>query len=288
MERVASVAEWRAHAEAVRARGRRVGLVPTMGALHAGHESLVRRARAAGDVVFTTVFVNPRQFNNAADLERYPRTPDEDASRAHAAGTDVLVEPALEEMWPLGDATPTTVSVGPVGAVLEGVDRPGHFDGVASVVAKLLVVTGPCRVYLGEKDYQQLIAMRQMVRDLSFDVEVVGCPIVREETGLALSSRNQRLSAAGREVALGLSAALASAADPASASELRARMRAVMDEAGVDVAYAEVVDPATLAPLSDAQSGAGRALLAGVVEGVRLLDNAAVAVIEGSHRATGH
>ena len=287
MERLSRVADWRARAESVRASGRRVALVPTMGALHAGHESLMRTAAAAGDVVFTTVFVNPRQFNNAADLATYPRTPDADASRALAAGTDVLVEPALAEMWPLGEATPTTVHVGPIGDVLEGADRPGHFDGVASVVAKLLIVTGPCRLYLGEKDYQQLVAMRQMVRDLAFDVEVVGCPIVREETGLALSSRNVRLSDVGRVVALGLSAALASASEPASASELRARMRAVLVAAGVDVAYAEVVDPASLAPLGDEYVGEGRALLAGLVEGVRLLDNGPVRVIRGS-RATSH
>ena len=288
MERLSRVADWRARAESVRASGRRVALVPTMGALHAGHESLMRTAAAAGDVVFTTVFVNPRQFNNAADLATYPRTPDADASRALAAGTDVLVEPALAEMWPLGEATPTTVHVGPIGDVLEGADRPGHFDGVASVVAKLLIVTGPCRLYLGEKDYQQLVAMRQMVRDLAFDVEVVGCEIVREASGLALSSRNVRLSDAGRLVALGLSRALASAGEPASASELRARMRAVMDEAGVDVAYAEVVDPLSLVPLDDEYAGVGRALLAGLVEGVRLLDNGPVRVIKRSDRAASH
>ncbi len=276
MERLSRVADWRARAESVRASGRRVALVPTMGALHAGHESLMRTAAAAGDVVFTTVFVNPRQFNNAADLATYPRTPDADASRALAAGTDVLVEPALAEMWPLGEATPTTVHVGPIGDVLEGADRPGHFDGVASVVAKLLIVTGPCRLYLGEKDYQQLVAMRQMVRDLAFDVEVVGCEIVREESGLALSSRNVRLSDAGRAVALGLSQALAAADEPACASELRERMRAVMLGAGVEVAYAEVVDPETLRPSGDGESGRRRALVAGCVDGVRLIDNADV------------
>ncbi len=287
MERIASVADWRARAQSARASGRRVGLVPTMGALHAGHESLMRAAAAAGDVVVTTIFVNPRQFNNAADLATYPRTPDADAARAADSGTDVLVEPSLDEMWPLGEATPTTVHLGPIGEVFEGADRPGHFDGVASVVAKLLIVTGPCRLYLGEKDYQQLVAMRQMVRDLAFDVEVVGCAIVREESGLALSSRNVRLSDAGRVVALGLSRALASAGEPASAGELRARMRAVMLEAGIDVAYAEVVDPVSLVPLDDADEGEGRALLAGLVEGVRLLDNGPVRVIRGN-RATSH
>ena len=288
MERIARVADWRARAQSARASGRTVGLVPTMGALHAGHDSLMRAAAAAGDVVFTTIFVNPRQFNNATDLATYPRTPDADAARAGDSGTDVLVEPALAEMWPLGEATPTTVHLGPIGEVFEGTDRPGHFDGVASVVAKLLIVTGPCRLYLGEKDYQQLVAMRQMVRDLAFDVEVVGCEIVREESGLALSSRNVRLSDAGRAVALGLSRALASAGEPASASVLRERMRAVMLEAGVDVAYAEVVHPVSLEPLDDDYEGEGRALLAGLVEGVRLLDNGRVRVSKGSDRATSH
>ena len=288
MEAVSDLDAWRHAAQAARQRGRTVGLVPTMGALHAGHDSLVRAAQARGDYVVLTIFVNPRQFNDAADLRVYPRTPEADRERAAALGVDLLVEPSLEEMWPTYPApVATTVHVGGMTEHLEGADRPGHFDGVASVVAKLLIVTGPCRLYLGEKDYQQLVAMRQMVRDLAFDVEVVGCEIVREESGLALSSRNVRLSDAGRAVALGLSQALAAADEPACASELRERMRAVMLGAGVEVAYAEVVDPVSLEPLDDYE-GEGRALLAGLVEGVRLLDNGPVRVIKGSDRATSH
>ncbi len=287
MRRLSQLSEWRAAAEAARAAGRRVGLVPTMGALHEGHASLVREATSRGDVVFLSVFVNERQFNDAADLARYPRTPEADAQMAAALGVDVLLEPSRDVMWPDGPATATTVSLGALGEVLEGADRPGHFDGVASVVSKLFVVSGPCRAYFGEKDYQQLVGVRQLVRDLGFDVEVIGCPIVRESDGLALSSRNVRLSSRGRRQARALSAALAAAAEtPGPASELRERMRASLEAAGVHVAYAEVVDPVHLRALSDHESGVARALLAGWVEGVRLIDNAEVRV-EGVRGAAG-
>lgn len=273
MERLGSLASWRAYARDARAAGRRVGLVPTMGALHEGHLSLFRAARERADVVLATSFVNPRQFGDPADLAAYPRDPERDAALA-APLVDALVEPPLAEMWPAGSAT--TVSVAGLGDVLEGAGRPGHFDGVASVVAKILAVTGPCAALFGEKDYQQLVLVRRLVDDLGFDVEVVGCPTVRDGTGLALSSRNARLSAEGRERAASLSRALAGAATPARASALRAAMREAMGAAGVDVAYAEVVDPVSLAPVGDESAGEARALVAGVVEGVRLIDNAAV------------
>src|SRR5665213_2857303 len=165
-----------------------VGLVPTMGALHAGHTSLIEVAKSRGDVVIATSFVNPRQFEDQSDLARYPRTPEVDRTAAESHGVDCFVEPTLTAMWPVyPDPTPTTVRVRALSDVLEGAARPGHFDGVTSVVAKLLIVTGPCRVYFGEKDFQQLAVIRQMVHDLSFDVEVVGCAIVRDADGLALS-----------------------------------------------------------------------------------------------------
>ncbi len=273
MQHVRAIAEWRRSASALRESGRTVALVPTMGALHAGHESLVAAARERGDAVVLSVFVNPRQFNDADDLARYPRTPEADEEFARRAGVDVLVTPALAEMWPTGRATATTVNVGPLGELFEGVDRPGHFNGVASVVAKLLIVNGPGRLYLGEKDFQQLVLVRQMVHDLGFDVEVVGCPIVRESSGLALSSRNVRLSEAGREVARGFSRALARVSEPAAASVQRARLRASLEESGVDIAYVDVVDPTSLASARDDEVGERRALLAGYVEGVRLIDN---------------
>jgi pantoate--beta-alanine ligase len=279
VERLGDVAHWRAYARAQRAAGRRIGLVPTMGALHEGHVALFAAARAAGDVVLATSFVNPRQFHDPADLASYPRDPAGDETLAEGL-VDALVEPSLAEIWPDYPApTATTVSVAGLGDVLEGAGRPGHFAGVASVVTKLFAVTGACRAYFGEKDYQQLLVVRRLVRDLAFDVEVVGCPIVRDATGLAISSRNVRLSDAGRARALGLSRSLREAAAlGAPASELRAAMRAVMGDAGVEVAYAEVADPADLRPSGDDESGERRALVAGVVEGVRLIDNAPVTV----------
>jgi pantoate--beta-alanine ligase len=274
------VAAWRAYASEQRARGRAIGLVPTMGAFHEGHVSLFRAARADNDVVIVTSFVNPRQFNDADDFARYPATPELDRALAAENGVDCFVAPSLAEMWPdYPDSTPTTVSVGALGERFEGAGRPGHFDGVASVVAKLFVVTGPARAYFGEKDFQQLAVIRQMTRDLAFDVDVVGRPIIRDVDGLAFSSRNVRLSHEGRPRSLGFSRALTAAnAALMNASEARAIMRAVMEEHGIDVAYAEVVDPVTLVPSSDEETGSRRALVAGFVEGVRLLDNAPIEI----------
>jgi pantoate--beta-alanine ligase len=275
------VEAWRSYANDQRSKGSSVGLVPTMGALHEGHVSLFRAAKESSDVVLATIFVNPRQFHDAGDLERYPRTPAEDRGLALASGVDCLISPTLSAMWPDYPApTPTTVTLSVLGEVFEGAGRPGHFDGVASVVAKLFAITGPCRAYFGEKDFQQLAVIRQMVRDLSFDVEIVGCPIVRDIDGLALSSRNVQLSPEGRDVARGFSRALRSVATEArGASVQRDTLRAVLEEAGVDVAYAEVVNPSTLAPSRDDETGGRRALLAGYVEGIRLVDNGPVDVV---------
>jgi len=277
VELLTSIAAWRAFAEEQRHLGRHVGLVPTMGALHEGHATLIRRAHSAGDVVIVTSFVNPLQFNSLDDLRLYPATPDADQVLAREAGAAVLVTPSVEEMWPaLGDVSPTVVHVPGVSDRFEGADRPGHFDGVASVVSKLFAITGPCRAYFGEKDFQQLTIVRQLVRDLGFDVSVVGVPTVRDVDGLALSSRNRRLSAAGRQRALGLHEALTVAKRRAvtlAPSALRQEMVTVMQHAGVEVAYADIVDDRTLLPVGDDVTGPARALVAGVVEGVRLIDN---------------
>jgi pantoate--beta-alanine ligase len=275
---ISDVEEWRSFADAQRRDARLVGLVPTQGALHAGHASLFAAAKARGDVVIATSFVNPRQFGDAKDLARYPHTPDSDRELAEAHGVDCFVEPTLAAMWPdYPDPTPTTVSVRGLRDVLEGAARHGHFDGVASVVAKLLIVTGPCRAYFGEKDFQQLAVIRQMVRDLSFAAEVVACPVVRDDDGLALSSRNVRLSHEGRSHALALSRAIARVGEsPDSASAHRHSLRETLANADIDVDYAEVVDPATFAGSNDAQSGDARALVAAVVDGVRLIDNGPV------------
>jgi pantoate--beta-alanine ligase len=251
-----------------------------MGALHAGHTSLFDEARSRGDVVLATIFVNPRQFGDAADLRAYPHTPELDVRLAQEHGVDCLVEPSLEEMWPdYPRPTATTVNVRGISELLEGAGRPGHFDGVASVVAKLFAVTGPCRAYFGEKDFQQIAIVRQMVADLALPVEVVGCPIVRDADGLALSSRNLRLTETARRQGLALSQALDLAArSHLYASAMRRAMRAVMQDAGVRVAYADVVDPVTFVPTRDDEGGPRRALVAGVVDGIRLIDNTAVLV----------
>ena len=281
MQVARSIAEWRDAATRARAAGHRVGLVPTMGALHAGHLSLIDRARRECDVVLVTIFVNPRQFNDDADLAAYPRDLERDLALCTSAGVDVVAAPELAEMWPsYPQATATVVHVAGLADAWECEGRPGHFDGVASVVAKLFAVTGPCRAYFGEKDFQQLAVVRTMVSDLSVPVELVGCEIVREEDGLALSSRNSRLSPSGRVAALSLSraVALAGAAGPASGPERGETARREMSESGVEVAYATVVDPVTFRRLGDREWGEARVLVAGVVEGVRLLDNGPVSI----------
>jgi len=282
MLKLSDVTEWRAYANELRAKGRTIGLVPTMGALHMGHVSLIREAKSRRDVVLATIFVNPRQFHDSLDLDRYPRTPEHDLAVALESGVDCLIEPTLGDMWPdYPESTLTTVSVNALSDTLEGAGRPGHFDGVASIVAKLFAITGPSRAYFGEKDYQQLCVVRQMVRDLSFGVDVVGCPIIRDGDGLALSSRNVQLSGEGRKRALSLSRALRLAGDESgSASELRNTLRHTLEEGGVDVAYADVVDPETLVPSGDDERGERRALVAAVVEGVRLIDNGPVKIVE--------
>ena len=285
MRLITELSEWRRYADEQRRAGRRVGLVATMGALHAGHSSLFRAARDRGDVLLATLFVNPRQFNDAADLASYPRSPESDRALAEASGVDCLVMPSLAQMWPTYPApTSTTVSVGGLSEVLEGAGRPGHFDGVASVVAKLFTVTGPCRAYFGEKDLQQLAVVRQMVRDLAFDVEVVGCPIVRDEDGLALSSRNVLLSTDARRRARAISQALrALEPRPATASEQRAVLVRALRSADLDIDYAEVVDPVTFAACTDDDAGMRRAMVAARVDGVRLIDNGPVTLLREDH-----
>ncbi|MFP5317777.1 MAG: pantoate--beta-alanine ligase [Acidimicrobiia bacterium] len=265
--------------ESARSDGRRVGLVPTMGALHAGHASLIERSARGCDVTAVTVFVNPLQFGPTEDFARYPRDLAADAAAAEAAGADLVFAPPVDEMYPGGRALPETrVEVGRLGEVLEGAVRPGHFSGVATVVAKLFAVAGPCRAYFGEKDYQQLLVVRQVAADLSFPVEVVACPTVREADGLALSSRNRYLSGDERLAATVLWRALATAAasgerDGGRLRELMARY--VSSEPDVELDYAEVADPLTLAPVATVE-GEARLLIAARVGTTRLIDNLAV------------
>jgi len=277
---LSSIADWRNYASGVRASGKTVGLVPTMGALHAGHASLFQKAKSNGDDVLATIFLNPIQFSTKSDYENYPRLVEADRSLALASGVDCLVEPTLEEMWPdYPSPTPTKVTMEGVSDTLEGQGRPGHFNGVASVVSKLFNVTGPCRAYFGEKDFQQIAVIRQLVRDLAFDVEIVTCEIKRDANGLALSSRNARLSPEGMNRAMCiLQAIVAAQAEVECASELRNRMRTVLKSGGAEIVYAEVVDNISLRPADDSQAGEYRAIITATIDGVRLLDNGPVTI----------
>ncbi len=252
------------------------GLVPTMGALHAGHLALVNRARAENDRVGVSIFVNPIQFNNPDDLLKYPRTLEADADLLRAADVEVLWAPSVEAVYPPGFQT--LVSVGEIAAPLEGAARPGHFDGVATVVAKLFNIFQPTRAYFGQKDAQQVAVIRRMARDLDFPLEIVACPTVREPDGLALSSRNVRLSPAGRAAAPILFRALSAAAaawerGERDAETLRTILRTTLAaEPLARVEYVSAADPDTLHELD---GPAPRALLslAVVIDEVRLIDN---------------
>jgi pantoate--beta-alanine ligase len=261
-----------------KATGDRVGVVPTMGALHEGHLSLVRAARAGADRVVVTLFVNPRQFNSPADLAAYPRTEAEDAALLAPLGVDLLYAPGGEEIYPEG--FDSGVRVGGIDVGLEDAFRPGHFEGVALVVLKLLNQTAADRAFFGEKDFQQLLLVRRLARDLDLPAEIVGCPTVREPDGLALSSRNRRLAAADRAHAPALHAALAGAAAPLAAGAaaepvLAAAREAVLAGGYQSVEYLTLRREADLAPLAAATEPA-RLLAAAWLGGVRLIDNLAV------------
>jgi pantoate--beta-alanine ligase len=284
-ELVTDPAVWQARCRAARASGARSALVTTMGYLHDGHLSLMRAARARADaggrrgLVLATIFVNPTQFGPTEDLARYPRDLAGDLEKCGSAGVDWVLAPERpDQVFPRSHETWVTVER--VSQGLCGGARPGHFRGVATVVAKLFNLTRPDVALFGEKDYQQLQVIRAMARDLFFDVEVVGMPIVREADGLAMSSRNAYLSPDERARALALSRSLAEARDLAAGGErdsgaLRARARARLEAAGARVDYVEVVDPGTLAPLARAEPGA-RMLVAAYVGATRLIDNLAL------------
>ena len=278
---VDTVAEFGARLEAARAAGRTVGLVPTMGALHDGHASLVERAAAECDLVAVTVFVNPLQFGNPDDLDHYPRTLEADSAVVADAGGHLLFAPALTEMYP-DFPTPVRTSVGVVGVseAWEGASRPGHFDGVSTVVSKLFAMAGRCRAYFGEKDFQQLAVVRTMAHDLSFPVEVIGCPTVRDPDGLALSSRNVRLAPDERRAALVLHRALRAGAAAISAGQLGVPAieteiaRLVAEEPLVDLDYAVLVDAGDLTRSTvTGTDRPQRLLMAAQVGPVRLIDN---------------
>jgi pantoate--beta-alanine ligase len=276
MRTLRSLAELRTALRQPRLAGGRIGLVPTMGAFHAGHLSLMERARADCDVVVVSLFVNPAQFNDAGDLQGYPRDEVRDAALAAEIGVDFLFAPPVGEVYPDGFAT--TVSVAGLTDTLEGAHRGrGHFDGVTTVVTKLLNMVGPDVAYFGQKDAQQALVIRRLVRDLDLPVEIEVCPIVREADGLAMSSRNVRLDPQQRERAVALHRALELAqaridGGDRDAAAIVASARELLDAAGVETEYFAVVSPDTLVPVTQID-GPALAVVAARVGTTRLIDN---------------
>lgn len=249
---VNTIEQLRSFLAAVRAEGKSVGLVPTMGALHEGHASLVKRSVTDNDITVVSVFVNPTQFNDKGDLERYPRTLEADCQLLEGLGTDCVFAPSAEEVYPEPDTR--IFDFTPLDKVMEGIYRPGHFNGVAQIVSKLFMYVEPDRAYFGEKDFQQLAIIREMVRQMHFQLEIVGCPIVREQDGLALSSRNALLTPEQRHTALAISKTLFASVEYAKSHTLAETKqmveKAIADTEGLELEYYEVVDGNTLQPIS--------------------------------------
>ncbi|TDD19547.1 pantoate--beta-alanine ligase [Nonomuraea diastatica] len=261
----------------VKARGGgEVALVPTMGALHEGHKALIRQARARADHVVVSIFVNPLQFSPNEDFSRYPRTFEADLDACRTEGVDVVFHPAVEDMY--APDRQVSVSAGQMGTIVEGAARPGHFDGVLTVVLKLFNVVQPDRAVFGQKDAQQLALIRRMVADLDLPIEILDVPTVREPDGLALSSRNRFLSDDDRRVALALSRALRAGAAELTPSRIRVAAREVLDTAGpgLDVDYLVLADPATFAEVDDTYEGMAVLAVAAKVGTTRLIDNVSV------------
>ena len=290
MRILSDIAELRVALRQLRAGGERptprsVGFVPTMGALHAGHRSLVQTARKRCDIVVVSIFVNPTQFGPNEDFSRYPRTLEQDCEMLETEGVDVVFTPTAKAMYPPGAST--VVEVDGVSERLDGASRPGHFRGVATVVAKLFHIVQPDLAFFGQKDAAQVAVLRKMVHDLDFPLEIVVCPTVREPDGLAMSSRNRYLSPEERRRALTLSRALRSAEIQAARGEHRTAallqtMRAILqEEPSIRIDYLAVVDPDTLLPINDVSSG-GLLAVAAYVGNTRLIDNVLLASTTGN------
>lgn len=260
----------------LRKSGKSIGFVPTMGALHEGHISLVKRAKEENDVVVVSIFVNPTQFNNKSDLEKYPRIPEKDVPMLKEAGGDILFMPDEKEMYPEGTLSSSkSLPLGSLGEVMEAKHRPGHFDGVITVVRKLFEITGECKAYFGQKDFQQLAVVRFLVKHENLPVEIISCPIVREEDGLAMSSRNMRLTSEQRKSAMVLSKALFAVQhgwNSKSIAELHQLVTAIInEEPSVKLEYFEIADRDTLLPVQEKKNAV--ACIAAYVGEVRLIDN---------------
>ena len=253
MKVIHTIEDLQAGLSVLKAQGKKVGLVPTMGALHAGHASLVKRSVNENDVTVVSVFVNPTQFNDKNDLVKYPRTLEADCKLLEDCGATLVFAPSVEEMYPEPDTR--QFGYAPLDTVMEGAFRPGHFNGVCQIVSKLFDAVKPHRAYFGEKDFQQLAIIREMVRQMKFDLEIVGCPIVREEDGLALSSRNARLSSDERENALNISRTLFKSCTFAATHSVSETQKMVEDAIaaapGLRLEYFEIVDGNTLQKIGD-------------------------------------
>jgi pantoate--beta-alanine ligase len=278
MRIVKGAADLRDQVAAFRREGRRIGFVPTMGNLHAGHHSLVDMARSRADVVVASVFVNPTQFGPNEDFARYPRTPEADADGLAAHGCDLLFLPAVEDLYPCGAERSVRVSVPELPELLEGAIRPGHFDGVATVVAKLFNLVQPQVAVFGQKDYQQLLVIRRMARDLGYSIEIVGAPIVREANGLAMSSRNQYLDPLQRERAGAIHATLLAMRERVLRSDealamIEAQARESLERTGFVPDYAVLRRAEDLGEPQPGQRGGLVALIAARAGATRLIDN---------------
>lgn len=276
MEIIRKVELLRNRIEENRQLGRSVGLVPTMGALHAGHISLIERACKENDIVVVSVFVNPTQFNNPEDLRTYPRTEEADCDKLIGAGVDIAFIPSVEEIYPEPDTR--VFDLGPVAEVMEGAMRPGHFNGVAQIVSKLFSMVRPHCAYFGEKDLQQIAVIRKMVALEKFDIDIVDCPIMREVDGLAMSSRNVRLTPSQRSIAPAINKALIASLDFAKSNTVDATKQFVIKEINaqpeMEVEYYEIVDSLTMQPISDwSESNCPVGCITVYCGQVRLIDN---------------
>ena len=277
-ELVDTIAGIRAAVRAHRVAGRTVALVPTMGALHEGHLALVRRAREIADVVVVSIFVNPLQFGAGEDLDRYPRTRHTDLAALEREGVELAFAPTVAEMYPTGEVE-TRVTAGHVGTLYEGASRPGHFDGMLTVVAKLFHIVTPDRAVFGQKDAQQVFLVQRMVRELDAPLGIEVVPTVREPDGLAMSSRNRYLDVEQRRIALALSESLVaaeSAAEEGLDEVLAEAAGAFGDHDGIELDYLVVVDPDTFLPVTEGASGPATVLVAARVGTTRLIDNAGI------------
>ncbi len=267
-----------AQLEAVRQDNKKIGFVPTMGALHEGHLSLVNKAKKENDIVVVSIFVNPTQFNNPDDLKNYPRTPDEDQRMLKENNADIIFSPLIEEIYNPDNTKRNVLQLGIIADVMEGVHRPGHFAGVVQIVSKLFEIVKPQRAYFGEKDFQQLAIIRLMVIKIGFPVEIIACPTIREKNGLAMSSRNLKLSKEGLQDAVEISKALFFVKlnwKKHQPSEIKQKAIAIIEASGkLKVEYIEIADEETLQPIQNwDQNKHIRCFAAVYCESVRLIDN---------------